>query len=65
MDSNTATDTQLQIRQFDTAQIMGGLYGDGIIGLKGAFDRAWVTRLGEDIELLFKEALGRPGQHVA
>ena len=42
--------------RWDISQIMGGLYGDGIIGLKGAFDRAWVTRLREDIECLFEEA---------
>jgi hypothetical protein len=46
---------------YDTAAIMGGLYGDGIIGLKGAFDRAWVARLGQDIALLFDEARARPG----
>jgi hypothetical protein len=25
---------------------MGALYGDGIIGLKGAFERDWVRDLG-------------------
>ena len=40
---------------------MGGLYGDGIIALNGAFDRSWVQELGEDIEVLFREALERPG----
>jgi hypothetical protein len=48
-------------QSYDTAGIMGGLYGDGIIGLKGAFDRAWVERLREDVELLFHEALEVPG----
>lgn len=48
-------------QQFDIAGIMGGLYGDGIIGLKGAFDRAWVQRLREDIDTLFEEAKQRPG----
>jgi hypothetical protein len=47
--------------QFDTAAIMGGLYGDGIIGLKGAFSREWVARLGEDIWTLFDEARRQPG----
>ncbi|HEU4408479.1 MAG TPA: phytanoyl-CoA dioxygenase family protein [Polyangiaceae bacterium] len=46
---------------WDTAAIMGGLYGDGIIGLKGAFDRAWVERMREDIEALFEEARAVPG----
>ncbi|HEX8276784.1 MAG TPA: phytanoyl-CoA dioxygenase family protein [Longimicrobiaceae bacterium] len=53
-----------QEQQFDTAAIMGGLYGDGIIGLKGAFDREWVRRLGEDIDVAFQEALKRPGGAV-
>ncbi len=46
---------------YDTAQIMGGLYGDGIIGLKGAFSRDWAERMREDIETLFEEARAVPG----
>ena len=49
---------------YDVAAIMGGLYGDGIIGLKGAFSREWVARLREDIDRLFAEALERPGALV-
>ena len=45
----------------DTAAIMGGLYGDGIIGLKGAFSRAWAQELREDVDSLFEEVLRRPG----
>jgi hypothetical protein len=56
----TATQTQ----QFDTATIMGGLYGDGIIGLKGAFEREWVQQLREDMEALYADALKRPGGAV-
>ena len=65
-----STTIQAQPHQFDTsvtfetASIMGGIYGDGIIGLKGAFDRGWVQELGEDIEVLFQEALKRPGGAV-
>lgn len=44
----------------DTAEIMGGLYGDGIIALKGAFPRDWVERMGEDIAALFEEARAVP-----
>jgi hypothetical protein len=51
----------IQAGQYDTAAIMGGLYGDGIIGLKGAFERAWVGRLGQDIAVLFDEARAQPG----
>jgi len=47
-----------------TAAIMGSLYGDGIMGLKGAFPRDWVQEVGEDIDFLFKDALARPGGAV-
>ncbi len=50
--------------QYDVAGIMGGLYGDGIIALKGAFDRAWVQELREDMDALFADALKRPGGAV-
>jgi hypothetical protein len=50
--------------QYDVAPIMGGLYGDGIIGLKGAFPRAWAQQLREDIDRLFAEGLERPGALV-
>jgi hypothetical protein len=46
---------------YDTGAIMGGLYGDGIIGCKGAFTKEWVARLKDDIETLFAEARSRPG----
>ena len=49
---------------YDVAPIMGGLYGDGIIGMKGAFPRAWVQQLREDIDRLFAEGLERPGALV-
>src|SRR5215213_4815978 len=54
----------IQVQQFDIAAIMGGLYGDGIIGLKGAFERQWVQELAEDLESLFQDALKRPGGAV-
>jgi hypothetical protein len=31
--------------EYDISEIMGGLYGPGIIALKGAFKRAWVASL--------------------
>ncbi|WP_119157665.1 phytanoyl-CoA dioxygenase family protein [Caldimonas tepidiphila] len=46
--------------QYDPAQILGGLYGDGIIALRGAFSTSWVDRMREDIEQLFAEARARP-----
>lgn len=51
-------------QEFDVATIMGGLYGDGIIGLKGAFSREWVQDLHEDILALYSDALTRPGGAV-
>jgi hypothetical protein len=49
----------------EPAQILSGLYGDGIIGSKGAFDPALAARIGEDIDVLLREALARPGGAVA
>src|SRR3954462_12278119 len=50
--------------EFDVAQIMGGLYGDGIIGFKGAFSREWVVELHEDVMAAYEDALKRPGGAV-
>lgn len=47
--------------QYEAADLMGGLYGPGIIACKGAFARAWAQQLGEDIALLFDEARQQPG----
>jgi ectoine hydroxylase-related dioxygenase (phytanoyl-CoA dioxygenase family) len=47
--------------KFDAAAIMGGLYGDGIIALKGAFGAVWADALYEDIMGLFDEARSVPG----
>lgn len=45
----------------EPAAIMGGLYGDGIIGLKAAFAREWADRLHGEILALFEEARAVPG----
>lgn len=50
--------------QYDAAEIMGGLYGDGFIGLKAGFSRDWVKQLHEDILGLYEDALKRPGGAV-
>ncbi len=52
------------LHNYDIAQIMGGIYGNGFIGLKGAFSREWVTQLHEDVLALYDEALKRPGGAV-
>ncbi|MEP7130853.1 MAG: phytanoyl-CoA dioxygenase family protein [Sphingomicrobium sp.] len=41
---------------YDAAAIMGDLYGDGIIALKGAFDPQWADQLGDNVMALFAEA---------
>jgi hypothetical protein len=46
---------------YDVAAIMGGLYGDGIIGLAGAFSPQWADRMRQDIEALFAEAMAVQG----
>jgi hypothetical protein len=56
-----ATAANANIEEYDVAEIMGGLYGDGIIGLKGAFSRAWTERMAEDIWTLWREAKEVPG----
>jgi hypothetical protein len=53
--------TAARIEPPEPAAILGGLYGDGFIALKGAFPRAWAERMGEDIALLFEEAKKVPG----
>jgi hypothetical protein len=60
----TQQESRPQIQQFDTATIMGALYGDGILGHKGAFSREWAAQLGRDIEVAFTDALRRPGGAV-
>ena len=47
--------------QYDPAAIMGGLYGDGIIGLKEAFAPEWADRMYGEIMTLFEEAKAVPG----
>jgi hypothetical protein len=48
-------------QEYDVADIMGGLYGDGIIALKGAFSPEWADKLYEDVMSLFEEARAIPG----
>jgi hypothetical protein len=47
-------------QDYDVAQIMGGLYGDGIIGLKGAFPAAIADSIHRDILALFELARAVP-----
>jgi len=46
---------------WEPADIMRGLYGDGIIALPGAFSRDFADDMREDIEILFEEARRVPG----
>jgi hypothetical protein len=49
-----------QRQTLDLAGAREALYTDGIVGLKGAFSRDWARELGEDIDVLFQEALKQP-----
>ena len=59
-----STTMQPAATQYDVATIMGALYGEGILGLKGGFSREWVEALREDVEAAFADALERPGGTV-
>ena len=48
-------------QSYDVAAIMGGLYGDGIIALKGAFTADWADALYREVMALFDEARRIPG----
>jgi len=54
----------MQRDPFDVATIMGAIYGDGIMALKGAFGLSFIDELREDIEALFEDARQRPGGAV-
>lgn len=56
-----ATAARSEEQAYDSAAIMAGLYGDGIIACKGAFPRPWVERMREEIGRLFEEARRVPG----
>jgi hypothetical protein len=47
-----------------SADLVAGLYTDGIIACKGAFSRAWAATMHEDILAAFEEAIGREGGAV-
>ena len=55
---------ETQAQRYDVAEIMGGIYGDGIIGCRAAFERDWVRRLAEDLAVAYEDALGREGGAV-
>src|SRR3954454_8758105 len=52
-----ATALEAQWENWEPADILRGLYGDGIIGLKGAFPPAWADRMRGEIMALFDEAM--------
>ncbi len=59
-----STTIQPPATRYDVATIMGGIYGDGTIALKGAFSREWVEALREDVDAAYADALRRPGGAV-
>ncbi len=46
---------------FEPADILRGLYGDGIVACRAAFDTGFADRLREDIETQFAAAIAIPG----
>jgi hypothetical protein len=57
-------DSQKTTVVYEPAEIMGALYGPGILGLKAAYERELIAQLAEDIDVLYKDALQRPGGAV-
>jgi hypothetical protein len=55
-----ATAARTDSQDYDVGTIMGALYGDGIIALKGAFSRAWTESLRGEVMALFEEARQLP-----
>jgi hypothetical protein len=45
---------------FDIAEVMGALYGDGFIARKAAFPKEWVNVLHQEVISLYRDALSRP-----
>lgn len=54
-----STTVEQQAQDFDVAEIMGGIYGPGILGCKGAFEREWIETLAEDVHVAYEDALSR------
>jgi hypothetical protein len=52
--------SQVAPKKYDVAEIMGGLYGAGFIGLKGAFSREFIQQMHGEILVLYSDALKRP-----
>lgn len=59
--NSALTATNAAANEYEVADIMRGIYGDGIIACRGAFDRSLIEELGADIDMLFREAQARPG----
>ena len=56
--------TRTQAIDIDVAELVSGLYTDGIVASRGAFSREWAAALREDIEAVFAEAIERPSGAV-
>ena len=59
-----STTVERQAQDYDVAEIMGGIYGAGILGCRGAFEREWVEALAEDVRVAYEDALSREGGAV-
>lgn len=54
-------DTKASQGTWEAADLIAGLYGDGIIALQGAFDPAFADRLHGEVMALYQEARQVPG----
>ena len=57
-------DTEVTGTVVDVRSDVDVLYGDGVVGRKGAFSRQWAEDMREDITTAFWEAIQRPGGAV-
>jgi hypothetical protein len=48
----------------EIADQVSGIYREGIVAKRGAFSREWASRMAEDINVAFAEALARPNGAV-
>jgi hypothetical protein len=63
-DTTTVNTVREPLDAARTTELVDTLRGDGVIGLKGAFDLEWIQQLDEDVAAAFEEARGREGGAV-
>jgi phytanoyl-CoA dioxygenase PhyH len=64
MTEDQVTEDQVTDEEYGREEIRHGLETDGIIACRGAFPRAWVEQLREDVDAAYDEARSREGGAV-